>query len=249
MKKLLSLILSICIILSFATYSVSAADRASNYTPQYSTKISWDASNMNGYNCYGFAIENFKWIDPGELADSSYNFEESDVGKITALVKNDIIEYLGYECVRDDYDRPDTLGIWYNIIAARTTTTGKYDYHFAKLTPGGWYHKPGKYAIMQFNDLPSNDVAWYEEVYDGEYKLGPHIYDSTITYISYKQNHGDTHYTWTGEHYHSNSSHYYLYAYECNDCGRPTETSWVVTPCSGLNCMTPWSNPDTPVEY
>lgn len=65
--------------------------------------------------------------------------------------------------------------------------------------------------------------------------------DSDLRYLSYKSSHGDTTYTWTGEHYHSGTRHYYLYAYVCDDCGGYASTVWTSTPCAGPPCATPSS--------
>lgn len=235
-------------------YGISSAPsaRALAYTLQYSTVYSWDPATMPRYNCYAYAIGRTSACEPGDFSDQTYN-SAAGIDDLAAVVKADLKGDLGYSCVKIQSNRPSSTSGWSNVIAARKDTTydsGRLnDYHFAKLTSSGWYHKPGDTAILKFNSAPSNSVDWTNERYDGSYHAPFVTYDSDIRYLLYRPNHGSTTYTWTGEHYHSGSLHYYLYAYVCNDCGGHASTVWTTLPCTGSNCVTPWGFATEPEEY
>lgn len=214
------------------------------YTLQYSTLDSWNATTMPNYNCYAYAIGRTSACHPGDFSNQSYN-DSSSIATVAGMVKDDLNGSLGYNCVKVQSSRPTSTSGWSNVIAVRKDTTGDFygfnDYHFAKLASSNWYHKPGGTAVLKFISAPSNSVAWTNEAYDGTYHEPTITYDSDLRYLLYKSSHGATNYTWTGEHYHSGSSHYSLYAYVCNDCGDYVRTVWTSTQCSGPPCATPWS--------
>lgn len=211
---------------------------------QHSIVYSWDNAMLN-YNCYAYALGRTYMCYIGDFSNNTYD-DSASITDVALMVKEDLNGDLGYDCVKVQSSRPTSTGIWSNVIAVRKDTTGdgrnEYnDYHFAKLTSSGWCHKPGPTAVLKFISAPSNSVEWTNEAFDGGYIPHTITYDSNIMYLLYKSNHGSTTYTYTGEHYHSGSNHYYLYAYICNDCGDRASTVWSRSACSGPPCITPSS--------
>ena len=225
-------------------YAATYSARSSDYTLQYSTVHEWDPATMSNYNCYAYALGRVSsWCRIGDFSNQTYN-ESASITDVALMVKDDLNGDLGYDCVKVQTSRPSSTNGWENVIAVRKDTDDEYgigykDYHFAKLTSSGWYHKPGDSAVLKFNSAPSNSVDWTNEAYKGYYIEGHVTYDSALRYLLYKPSHGNTTYTYTGEHYHSGSNHYYLYAYVCNDCGDRVSTVWTSSPCSGPPCVVP----------
>ena len=249
MKKLVAIIISICMILSFGSYLT-----ADEIIPSlsHSTVYSWDPSTMENYNCYAYVLGLQSTAIPGNFNSTiSYNPFE-DVYYLEQVIKADLKGTLGFKCVKTTTGAsPTSIGIWENIIAMRKEIYCNIDsdFHVAKLTSEGWLHKPGTTAVLKFNNAPSDDVDWICEYFNGVYKKSNVIYDSPILYMSYKRNHGNSPYTWTGTHYHSGTSHFYLYANICADCDGRENATWVESPCTGPTCNLPWSvNPDPITE-
>lgn len=224
-------------------YIAPHSTRASTYTLQYSTLHLWDPATMPYYNCYAYVLGRTSTCHPGNFSGQTYNGSFS-ITTVAQLVKDDLNGGLGYDCVKVQSSRPSSTNGWENVIAVRKDTDNNTslignDYHFAMLTASGWYHKPGKTAILRFINAPTNSEFWTNEYYDGNAYGYDVTYDSNILYLSYKSDHGNTSYVYTGEHYHSGSRHYYLYAYVCNNCGDRVSTVWTSSPCSGPPCVVP----------
>ena len=220
------------------------SSRAVTYTLQYSSLYSWDSATMYNYNCYAYALGLTNGIyEPGDFSGQTYS-DASSIATVAEQIKDDLNLGFGYNCVKVQSNRPTSNVGWANVIAVRKDTTydfmGRNDFHVAKLTYAGWLHKTGRFAVLKFNSAPTNSIIWTNEGYDGTYFEPTVTYDSEIRYLLYKANHGNTTYTWTGEHYHSGSTHYYLYAYVCNDCGNTVSHVWATTDCDGPPCTTPW---------
>ena len=266
-KRLIAIIISICMILSFSTNILAAelAPNALSYTLQHSTLHAWDPSTMPNYNCYAFAIGRTDYAyQPGDFSgdDNCYYNHLGKIDDLAKVIDADLNGSLGYACVRIQVNRPDSFGIWENVIAIRKDETLDYvrpdnnerwnDYHVAKLTSVGWFHKPGDSAVLKFNQAPSNNVDWTNEGYKYGIYCAPTItYESNVRFILYKANHSSPSATeWTGQHYHSGTSHFYLYKLGCADCLDLFEgTIWVESPCTGPHCNLPWSvNPDPVTE-
>ena len=251
MKKALVFLLVACMTIASFSYSLLAADDMEVYSPaattaqlQYSTVVSWDPSTMEKYNCYAYAIGRTSQAhDPGDFSNGAYD-PKGEIKDLANLVKADLLGGLGYVCVKITSTRPEYDPGWVNIIAVRKDTNAPYeanDYHVAKLTSSGWYHKPGKTAILKFNNPPSNSVPWIGEGYKGYFVSNNTTYDSQLRYLLYKMYHSATlSQVWTEEHYHSGAKHYYKYKNVCQDCGDDEGTTfWRSFPCSG-DCVTPW---------
>ncbi len=248
-KRLIALIISICIVLSFGI-NLTASNTSSLL---YSTVYSWDSTTMTRYNCYAYVLGlTDKFYIPGDF-NGNYKYSPyANVYILAEVIKADLKEGFGYKCVKTHSDCPASFGIWSHVIAMRRETIYDYrsDFHVAKLTSEGWLHKPGAFAVLKFNDAPSDDILWTNERFDGEYNPPSVTYESPVLFMSYKTNHGVlSPYTWTEQHYHSGTSHFYLYANICADCGGRENATWVELPCTGPTCNFPWSvNPDPITE-
>lgn len=213
---------------------------------RYSTVYDWDEDTMPSYNCYAFAIGRTDGFwQPGDFSGGSY-VHTAGVYEVAQVIKADLQEGLGYSCVKITGTRPESTAGWVNVIAFRKDTTLDFininlqpynDFHFAKLTNEGWLHKPGRTAVLKFNNAPTNSVEWFSEGYNGSYHITNDTYDSDIVYFSYKTTHNTSVRTWTGEHYHSGKLHFYLYETVCVDCDAVLGTQWVSALCSGPPCI------------
>lgn len=256
MKRLFALMLTLCMLLSVQTHSAAAietdmsttpADRSIGYnTLDYSIVHEWDPATMEEYNCYAYVLGRTTWCLVGDFSTETYD-DSKGIAELALVVKADLKGSLGYQCVKIQTDCPSSTTGWSNVIAVRKDTTydvyspgeGRRvnDYHFAKLTSSGWYHKPGGTAVLKFNEAPSNSRDWTNEQFDGVRYLTPSVsYDSELRFMLYKPEHGATTYTWTGQHYHAKTKHYYLYGYWCDDCCAYASTDWVIRNCSGPPC-------------
>lgn len=219
----------------------------------YSNLYSWDPNTMPYYNCYAYALGRTSACDPGDF--SSYNYGSNhSIDKVANGVKSDLTTGLGYRCVKIQTTRPNSSTGWNRVIAVRKDLSGDLngfnDYHFARMFSSVWRHKPGLSAVLTFKSAPNNSTIWTNEAYASGIYYSPTItYESNIRYILYKANHGSTTYVWTGTHYHSGDKHFYLYAYQCNDCGAYVSTVWTSLPCNGSPCITPWRVHDQYFEY
>lgn len=234
----------------YGTQSNTYNTLALQYKLEHSTLYSWDASTMKKYNCYSYVLGKTTAIyNPGAFSNQYYD-DSASISALANLVKDDLNGQLNYKCVKIQTSRPSSTTGWANVIAVRKDTDRDFaninDYHFAKLTSSGWYHKPGKTAILKFNNAPTNSEKWTNENYDGTYNKGLIEYDSDLRFILYKSNHGSTTYKWTGKHNHVGSKHNFVYAYVCNDCGDYVSTVTVTVACSGPPCALPASLPNVP---
>ena len=250
MKRLFTLLIAILL----ATSSVSpviALDEIptqSAASPQATTAYQLQDSTVVGdwnplykrYNCYAYALgRNDKPYLPGGFSGNTYN-ESQSVTVLALHTKEDLqTSELGYACVRLTSERPTTTAANETCICIRK---GPSDFHYMRLKNGSWYHKPGGTQPLKYKGVPSTDRVWTNEYKDDK---GMHLpntyYDSEIVYILYKQSHGTLTYTWTEEHYHSGSMHYYRYGHKCADCNDFADTTWISMPCTTGSCLTPWS--------
>ena len=262
MKRLFALMLTLCMLLSVQTHSAAAietdmsttpADRAFGYTLQHSTLYQWDPSTMQEYNCYAYVLGMTTKCNPGQFvilededAEPVFYDDSKGVASLADVIKADLNGELGYECVKIDHDCPTSTAGWSNVIAVRKDNTydlfslefGRLvnDYHVAKLTSTGWYHKPGKTAVLKFINAPSNSEIWTSENYNGTFNSGYITYDSELRFLLYKPEHGFIQYSWTGQHYHVKTKHHYIYEYRCVDCREVLRTELVIRDCSGPPC-------------
>ncbi len=218
---------------------IDSAIVASAYTLQNST-FHQAPSNMTSYNCYGYAIGETVFQNPGYHSGQGFNLSMS-IAQMAGLVEDDL-RALGYDCVQVNTARypTQTLSSGAIQICIRKANNNR-DYHFMRAFNGNvWRHKPGGTAILTYNYQPSNSRVWTNEYYvNGTAYEGDTTYDSSIYYIIYNEDHVDEVKYSTGEHYHSGVRHYYQYRIECGDCGEFIEYRWESVPCSGPPCLAP----------
>lgn len=267
MKRLLALLLTICMVASFGSSYAAAEEtepdtkteatnteptidekdsnnefniNSTKYTLQDSTLSVWNTS-MNKFNCYAYALgKNDKFYYPGYFSKQTYDGRYS-IDKVANLVVDDLKSTnFHYGCIKKQSSRPSYVDDRTNIIAVRkvesSNNTINSDFHFAKLTKKGWYHKPGSSGILKFNNDPSNLVPWTNEGYNGSPYAPTTIYNSEIRYILFCINHNRI--SWTGQHYHSDNKHYFKYTYNCTVCGK-SGSYWSSKVCSGPPCALP----------
>ncbi len=211
---------------------------------------------MEHYNCYGYAIDDHRWLYTGNSSGNPYTGLET-IDEFSEKVTADIKAIFNYQCIKQDDIAPTSNTGWINVIALKADTEKEIydpsrgyrvnDFHFAKFfSSSDWRHKPGSTAVLRFLQPIGNMTVWPSEgVIGDEYFSNPMDYDSPTVYFSYKASHGNTTPTdtWTGNHYHSGSVHYYEYQNACVDCDCFVSgtTSWKSLPCTGPNCIMPWS--------
>ncbi len=217
---------------------------AARYTLQDSTVAGSWSEDFLYYNCYAYALgrtDGHYW--PGKFSTvpnlSDFNLQDS-IYNLACDVKADLKSAsFSNRCVSMTTARPASLSSGQSCICIRR---GPDDFHLMKLNSSSWYHKPGGTNPLKYKYTPSVSRNWTDEaVLRGETIAPTTYYDSTIYYFVYSKNHGSTTYTWTGNHYHSGSRHYYEYGYKCKNCGEFTSTTWKNEACSGPPCSTPWS--------
>ena len=200
-------------------------------------------------NCYGYAINENVFKDPGYYAYGGASISNSQLASMTVYqlaerAKADLQTTgstgLNQQCVIITSARPSyQTGITAICVRkGKWDTANYYDYHFMRVFPGSvWRHKPSNTCILTYNSLPGNSVNWTNErATDSTHFLSPNItYSGTIYYLTFKGSHNFVN-SYTGENYHSGSKHYYQYADTCSRCGYTTNYTWQSIPCSGPPC-------------
>lgn len=224
------------------------ASTVAAYTLQDSTVYgSWSNTYLS-YNCYAYALgltDDFYW--PGYFSNTP-NYDDFDLSdsiySLACDVKADLkSSTFSNKCVVVTTTRPTSLSSGLSCMCIRK---GEKDLHFMKMSGSSWYHKPGPTNPLKYKYNPSTSRTWSNESSINGVSRAPDIYyDSAIYYIIYSKDHITT-YTWTGDHYHSGTKHYYKYGYKCDNCGIYTSTVWISRDCSGPPCNTPWRFTPTP---
>lgn len=229
-----------------STYSVYTSRATNEYELQDSTVYrTWNSIFLN-YNCYSHALAKTDVArDPGNIS-GTYHDSLPTLTTLKSCVQADLAT-LGYSCVNTTTTRPtsSTIPSGAKAICLRR---GSSDYHFMRYTLYGWTHKPGNTQILLWNYASPGAKTWTNEhVFMDVAFEGDLTYNSTIYYFVYKTNHGDIISRYTGEHYHSGTSHYFLYQDVCEDCGDVYSTYYVSNDCNGPPCQTIHPNSITPV--
>ncbi len=223
--------------------SAQTVQTTAAYTLQDSTVYgSWSDSYLK-YNCYAYALGRTDNCWPGRFSTipNIDNFNEyASVYKLACDVKADLKSAtFSNKCVNMTTTRPTSLKSGQSCICIRKSSD---DYHLMKLSGSSWYHKPGLSNPLKYKYVPSTSRKWSDESSFLGVDYAPSTYyDSEIYFFIYSKEHGSIKSTWTGKDYHSQSRHYYLYSYDCSDCGEHIKTEWTSVPCSGPPCATPWS--------
>ncbi len=190
--------------------NLPATISTSIYTLQYNTVMdsegNWVTSGgaydirWFNYNCYAYSIKRAetspyystgRQYQPGDMSynqgETRYVFKAGDsVNTVANVIRNDLIE-MGYSNITFSSSIP-TITSSQELICVRV---GDEDYHFMRYDSetNAWYHKPGSYAVLKYNYVPSNDLIWYcETSYFGNETLWDNFYDSEIIFISYSKN-------------------------------------------------------------
>ena len=165
---------------------ISAYSTKSALTLQYSKALySWNEIFKN-YNCYGFAINVNRWINPGYTLGVDYGANTVNLmslSRMADLVASDLSE-LGYTNITYGRTRPSYQS-GYKVIAVRKSSD---DFHFmAETSVNVWRHKPGDSVELQYNYSSPTSGKWTNEGI-GRYGLqgGGIEYNSDIVYIKYK---------------------------------------------------------------
>ena len=240
----------------WAYYGYTAADfpnqasARSNYTLQHSVKLydEWN-NNFKNYNCYAYALYGTsatRKLYIGKPSNDSPASSSLSLDTLTEIVIDDLAALnkcvVGYSC------ELSYAPVGNNLICLRkgyNPDSGlAVDYHFMKYSSNNWYHKPGESMPLRYRHEPDSSIDWINE---GVNSSGPYldatvIYSGTINYIVYNNSHGSgTGGTFTGEHYHSGTNHYYKFIGTCAVCGHGTVTYYDIIPCSGPPCILPAS--------
>lgn len=152
---------------------------------------SWSSDYLN-YRCYSYVMGYDEYVQPGQIewillgnqsSAYQYNFYSANIEAIAGNVEDDL-EKLGYSYSEASTVMPNTnVSLHTHLICMRKDADTSGDYHFMELgTDGYWYHKPGKTNPLRYDSVPSNDVPWVVECYDGS--TGKYIRDTDITYES-----------------------------------------------------------------
>lgn len=165
------------------------------------------------YNCYGYAIDEYEYVDPGYFSGNDLeDIDSLEPSNLARLVKLDL-KSLGWDCVvtSDTIPSSSVFNSSKNVICVRAgggiypgTLTTVFDYHFMCYNNGSWYHKPGGTIPLRYNSTPSNDVYWTNEcVTEDGPQAGWITYASEIYFITYTGSHSSYHsysYIGSGKH-------------------------------------------------
>ena len=250
MKRLFTTLIAILLAVSSLTPAIAldgtilqydiATQADSTYVLQDSVVLGGWSDDYLHYNAYGYVLgltETF--YEPGLFSGYEHHKDYALATMVFHVIEDLKCDELGYKCVRITSDRPTSVAAGESCFCFRK---GPRDFHMMKLVNGAWYHKPANTIPLRYKYVPSNDRVWTNEGVLFDEVMKPHLtYDSDIVYFLYKQEHGTLTYTWTEEHYHSGSMHYYKYGYKCADCNDFDNTTWISMPCTTGSCLTPWS--------
>ncbi len=218
----------------------------STYVLQDSTKYAYTA-DMANYNCYAYALGITQGCNPGSFSGTNiqqYQLNDMTAYDLAILVKNDLKSTVfNKPCVKITTSLPyySSLNSGQTAICIRKgyiNNQNNADYHLMRVFSGNeWRHKPGTSAVLSYNELPSNAVNWTNECCVGDVCFEPTTtYSGTIYYIVFGSVHN---YPYTGNNYHSGSTHYYEYLSTCSVCGEQISSSysqWLSISCSGPPC-------------
>ncbi|MNB81978.1 hypothetical protein D3C75_287770 [compost metagenome] len=152
------------------------------YTLQDSTLIGAWSNDYRYYNCYGYAIGQQVFKDPGYHSGKSFSVSMG-VAEIADLAVSDLnaLGYWGYKTT----SKPSSLAYYERVVAVRK---GSNDYHFMKsdTSANDWTHKPAGNQPMRWNYASPGYKIWTNEnSFQNVNYAGTVSYNSTIYYIVY----------------------------------------------------------------
>lgn len=204
-RRILALLTSVVIVLNFVVFSAYASysdvleqnkvlDEDGNWVNHVSSGDFFD-QRWSEYNCYAFAIRRAE-ID-GVYRDNAHatQYRPGDItfgiipdgqapnnlNKILENVESDL-EILGCSNIQIYDSLPTSFSSLDELICVRMENADGGGYHFMRYdrVTDAWYHKPNNTAVLKFNGIPSEDVAW-----DGEYCLSDGVHKDGTTYSGY----------------------------------------------------------------
>lgn len=152
------------------------------YKLQDSTVIGAWSNDYRYYNCYGYAIGQQVFKDPGYYSGKSFSVSMG-ISEIADLTVSDLdaLGYWGYKTTT----KPSALAYYERVVAVRK---GSNDYHFMKGDTSGsdWTHKPAGNQPMHWNYTSPGYKVWTNEYsFQNVNYAGAITYNSTIYYIIY----------------------------------------------------------------
>lgn len=159
---------------------------ATKYTLIDSTVIGSWSDSYGYYNCYGYAIGNHIFVDPGHYSNKSFSIS-LPISSIADLVIADL-DSLGYYSYKTA-TKPSSLLSWEKVICIRKGST---DYHFMRgISINNWAHKPGGTNPLSWKYTSPEAKIWTNEhsYYNNSY-AGDTTYNSTTYYIRYWEKNG-----------------------------------------------------------
>lgn len=187
-------------------YCENTPVNTSNYTgnlPAWVTKLPKKSKSGKNYfwrntsddqniNCYGYAINVSKIINPGYKSntDIRYNMKVENIrdAAVSDLKKK------GYQCRYFSQEEARGLSSDWNLIAVKVgigkhKPQNKYnDYHFMKrkYKDGAfWSHKPSTSGVLIYKDGAFAGGSWNGDMYDGGWKDTGYTYTSSACFIGY----------------------------------------------------------------
>ncbi|CAM4393542.1 hypothetical protein [Paenibacillus typhae] len=153
-----------------------------SYSLQDSTVIGAWSDSYRYYNCYGYAIGNQVFKDPGYHSGKSFSISMG-VSEIADLTVSDLdaLGYWGYKTTT----KPASLAYYQRVVAVRK---GSNDYHFMKGDTSGsdWTHKPAGNSPMRWNFTSPGYKVWTNESsYQNVNYAATTSYTSAIYYVIY----------------------------------------------------------------
>lgn len=154
-------------------------------------------SEYEDYNCYGYAVGYYGWMEPGQIADAENGYAEPYPNHLfnTAATAADLVEddlsALGYDLLYSGTLLVIPSGgvtVHTRLICVRITAPPARDFHFMQyVEDGSWYHKPGASTPLSYKYTPSSDRPWVLEGLDniGYFRNTETQYVGDIYFISY----------------------------------------------------------------
>lgn len=178
---------------STTTYTLQY-NKVKNSVGNWVTSGGYYNPKWHNYNCYAYSINR---VEQPEFYDSAFQYQPGDmcgegdfancdnINQLASIVVNDLIA-MGYSSIITTTSIP-SVNSSQELICVRMSNT---DYHFMHydMNTNAWYHKPGRTAVLKYNNIPSNNLIWYSEVsYLGEEYSSGFEYDSDIIFIKYSK--------------------------------------------------------------
>ncbi|AIQ45051.1 hypothetical protein R70723_03375 [Paenibacillus sp. FSL R7-0273] len=180
--KMVELTQNILEIIGAPGASARGISALAGYTLQDSSLIGSWSNDYRYYNCYGYAIGQQVFKDPGYHSGQSFSVSMG-IAEIADLAVSDLnaLGYWGYKTTT----KPSSLAYYERVVAVRK---GSNDYHFMKgdTSASDWTHKPAGNQPMRWNYASPGYKIWTNEYSFQNVNYAATVnYNSTIYYIIY----------------------------------------------------------------